>query len=57
MAYDTNPPRGKDPGQHLLLECSVTVIDVEEANEQPAFADPTCYPLHRRPVENTAAFR
>ena len=51
MAYDTNPPNGQRPGQ-TYFSVHVTVIDVEEANEQPGFADPTAT---RSIVENTPA--
>ena len=51
MAYDGNPPSGQEPGR-TFFNVNVTVIDVEEANEQPAFADPTAT---RSIAENTAA--
>ena len=51
MAYDGNPPQGQRPGQ-TFFNVRVTVIDVEEANEQPAFADATAA---RSSIENTAA--
>ena len=59
MAYDGNPPSGQEPGR-TFFNVNVTapsrktrqpVIDVEEANEQPAFADPTAT---RSIAENTA---
>ena len=51
MAYDGNPPSGQEPGR-TFFNVNVTVIDVEEANEQPVFADPTAT---RSVVENTAS--
>ena len=50
-AYDPNPPRGQKPGK-TFFNVKVTVIDVEEANEQPAFADAT---TTRSIIENTVA--
>ena len=50
-AYDGNPPNGQSPGE-TFLNVTVTVIDVEEANEQPAFADAT---TTRSIIENTEA--
>ena len=50
-AYDPNPPSGQDPGR-TFFNVTVTVIDVEEANEQPAFADEA---TTRSIIENTAA--
>ena len=50
-AYDGNPPSGQRPGK-TYYSVTVTVIDVEEANEQPAFADAT---TTRSIIENTAA--
>ena len=50
-AYDGNPPQGQRPGE-TFFNVTVTVIDVEEANEQPAFADET---TTRSIIENTGA--
>ena len=50
-AYDGNPPSGQRPGK-TFYSVTVTVIDVEEANEQPAFADAT---TTRSIIENTEA--
>ena len=50
-AYDGNPPSGQDSGK-TFINVRVTVIDVEEVNEQPTFADATAT---RSIIENTAA--
>ena len=50
-AYDGNPPNGQSPGK-TFFNVTVTVIDVEEANGQPAFADET---TTRSIIENTEA--
>ena len=50
-AYDGNPPQGQGRPQ-TFFNVTVTVIDVDEANEQPAFADET---TTRSIIENMAA--
>ena len=50
-AYDTNPPPRRRPDQ-TFFNVRVTVVDMDEANEQPAFAGSTAT---RSVAENTVS--